>query len=266
MRVKLLCVGDVVGSCGRRALTNSLAAIVQEHRIACTIVNAENIASGSGITPNLYQRLIRSGVDLITLGDHIYRRREIVPVLESSDRMVKPANFPPEAPGREFAIWQTQDGARVAVFSLLGRLYMKPVLDCPFRAADRVLSKLPSDVRIIVCDMHAEATSEKVAMGWHLEGRVSLVVGTHTHIPTADDRVLPGGTGYVTDLGMTGPYDSVLGRDKQRVLQSMVTGVPTRFEVADGEGTVSGVVAEVDNQTGRCTHIERIRHVHRAVS
>lgn len=260
MRMKVLCVGDVVGSVGRRALTSKLAEITEQHQVSCSIVNAENIASGSGITPNLYQRLIKSGVNLITLGDHIYRRREIVAVLESSEQIVRPANFPSEAPGREFAIHQTDEGHRVAVFSLMGRLFMKPVLDCPFRAADRVLGKMPDDVRVIICDVHAEATSEKVAMGWHLDGRVSVVVGTHTHVPTADERILPGGAGYVTDLGMTGPYDSVLGRDKQRVLQSMITGVPTRFEVAEGQACVCGIVAEIDVQTGRCTHIERIRY------
>lgn len=260
MRLKLLCVGDVVGSPGRRALIAKLPEIVEEHNIACVIVNAENIASGSGITPNLYNRLINAGVNLITLGDHIYRRREIIPVLESSQQMVRPANFPSEAPGREFTVFDTEAGPRVGVMSVMGRLFMKPVLDCPFRAADRVLSKVSPDVKIIVCDVHAEATSEKVAMGWHLDGRVSLVVGTHTHIPTSDERILPGGSGYITDLGMTGPYDSVLGRDKQRVLQAMITGVPTRFEVADGQAFVSGVVAEVDSDTGRCVHIERVRY------
>lgn len=258
MRIKLLCAGDVVGGPGRRAIAAGVPRLVQQHGIACTIVNGENVASGSGITPALYEKLLKSGVDLLTLGDHIYRRREIISVLETSDRVVRPANLPPTAPGREFAIYETKAGVKVAVFSLLGRLYMKLPVDCPFRAADRVLGKIPRDVKIVVCDIHAEATSEKVALGWYLDGRVSVLFGTHTHIPTADAKILPNGTGYVTDLGMTGPYDSVLGRQKEHVLQAMVSGVPIRFEVADGDASLSGIIAEVNADSGRCTFIERV--------
>jgi 2',3'-cyclic-nucleotide 2'-phosphodiesterase len=258
MRIKLLCAGDVVGSPGRRAVMTALPQLVQKHQLACTIVNAENVASGSGITPALYEKLLRAGVHLMTLGDHIYRRREIISVLETSDRVVRPANLPTTAPGREFAIYETAVGVKVAVFSLLGRLYMKIPVDCPFRAAERVLGRIPNDVRVVVCDMHAEATSEKIAMGWFLDGRVSILFGTHTHVPTADACILPGGTGYITDLGMTGPYDSVLGRQKEQVLQAMVSSVPTRFDVAEGEATLSGIIAEVSADSGRCTNIERI--------
>ncbi len=258
MRLRILFAGDVVGSPGRRALAENLSRIVVERDIACAIVNAENVASGSGITPALYEKLLKSGVQLMTLGDHIYRRKEFISVLETSDRVVRPANLPNTAPGRDLAIFETDTGAKVAVFSLLGRLYMKLPVDCPFRAADRVLARIPHDVKVVVCDLHAEATSEKIAMGWHLDGRVSVVVGTHTHIPTADERVLPGGTGYITDLGMTGPYDSVLGRNKQAVLQAMVTAVPTRFDVASDDVRISGVIAEVNADNGHCTNIERI--------
>lgn len=257
--MNILCAGDVVGSPGRTAIAKLLADFVKERDIACAIVNAENISAGSGITPAIFEKLLKSGVNLVTLGDHIYRRREIIPTLESSPQIVKPANFPPTAPGREFAIYETENGTQVAVFSLMGRLYMKPQADCPFKAADRVLAKIPGEVKIIVCDMHAEATSEKVAMGWHLDGRVSVLYGTHTHVPTADERVLPGGTGYITDLGMTGPYDSVLGRDKQRVLQSMVHAIPARFDVATEDVNLCGVVAKVDPHSGRCLDIERIK-------
>jgi metallophosphoesterase (TIGR00282 family) len=246
MAINILCAGDVVGSPGRSAIAKLLADVVKERDIACAIVNAENISSGSGITPAIFEKLLKSGVNLVTLGDHIYRRREIIPTLESSPQIVKPANLPPTAPGREFAIYETASGTQVAVFSLLGRLYMKPQGDCPFKAADRVLAKIPGDVKVIVCDMHAEATSEKIAMGWHLDGRVSVLYGTHTHVPTADERVLPGGTGYITDLGMTGPYDGVLGRDKHRVLQSMIHAIPARFDVATDDVNVCGIVAEVD--------------------
>ena len=262
MRIKILCVGDIVGSAGRRALAQLLPEIIERYDVSCVIANAENVASGSGVTPALYEKLIRSGVNLMTLGDHIYRRKEIIPVLESSERVVKPANLPTSAPGREFAIFETAQGQKVAVFCLLGREYMKISCDCPFKAAERVLSRIPDDVNVIVAEMHAEATSEKVAMGWFLDGKVSVVVGTHTHIPTADERVLPGGTGYITDLGMTGPYDSVLGRDKDRVIQTMTTGVPTRFEVADNDARVCGIVAEVTCPSGQCVCIERVSMLH----
>lgn len=258
MRLKVLCVGDVVGSPGRRVIAAKLSALAAEREVACSIVNAENVASGSGITPALFQKLMQSGVNVVTLGDHIYRRRDIIPLLETSDRIVKPANLPVDAPGKDLVVFETNGGVRVAVFSLLGRLYMKPLTDCPFKAAERILSKIPKDVRVVICDMHAEATSEKVAMGWHLDSRISLMFGTHTHIPTADERILPGGTGYITDLGMTGPYDSVLGRDKDRVLQSMVTGVPTRFDVAETDVRMCGVIAEISADSGRCTAIERV--------
>lgn len=257
MRLKLLCAGDVVGSPGRRALAEKIPQLVETHGVACSIVNAENVASGSGITPGLYAKLMKAGVDLVTLGDHIYRRREIISVLETSERMVRPANLPSTAPGQEFAVYETGVGHKVAVFSLLGRLYMKPPVDCPFKAAERVLARIPSDVRVVVVDMHAEATSEKVAMGWFLDGKVSVVFGTHTHVPTADERILPGGTGYITDVGMTGPYDSVLGREKEHVLHSMIGAVPTRFEVATGDTRVCGIIAEVNCESGRCTSIER---------
>lgn len=258
MRLKILCIGDVVGSPGRRALAQELPRLVAEHSVACVIVNGENIASGSGITPPLFEKLLKSGANLVTLGDHIYRRKEIIPLLETSERVVRPANLAVGAPGREFALYETAGGPRVAVISVLGRLYMKTTSDCPFRAVERVLSKLPADVRIVIVDMHAEATSEKVAMGWFLDGRVSLLFGTHTHIATADERVLPGGTGYITDVGMTGPYDSVLGREKSAVLQSMVTSVPVRFDVAEDDVRICGVMAEINSDSGRCVNVERI--------
>ena len=247
-----------MGSPGRRALAEAMPALVKDRDIACTIVNAENVASGSGITPSLYEKLMKSGVNLMTLGDHIYRRREIIPILDTSERVVKPANLPDTAPGRDFAVYETVGGHKVAVFSLLGRFYMKLPVDCPFKAAERVLAKIPSDIRIIVVDLHAEATSEKMAMGWFLDGKVSVLFGTHTHIPTADERVLPGGTGYITDLGMTGPYDSVLGRNKAPVLQAMITAIPARFDVAVDDARICGVIAEVNCDSGHCVSIDRV--------
>ncbi len=258
MQVRLLCVGDVVGAPGRRVLREAMEVLVPQHRIDCVIVNAENAAGGSGLTAALYQKITNYGVHLITLGDHVYRRRDIFPILETSDNIVRPANLPAAAPGKSFAICETASGHRVAVMTVLGRLFMKTPTDCPFAAVDRVLASLPKDVKIVVVEIHAEVTSEKVAMGWHLNGRVSVVFGTHTHIPTADERVLSEGTAYVTDLGMTGPYDSVLGRDRERVLRAMITGVPNPFDVATDDPRLCGVLVTVESTTGRATAIERI--------
>ncbi len=233
--------------------------LVKQHGIDCVIANVENAANGSGLTPPLYEKFLKYGVHLMTMGDHIYRKSEIMPVLQQSERIVRPANYPADSVGREFAVFTTPAGARVAVVSLMGRLFMKPPCDCPFRAADRVLAKIPADVKAIVVDIHAEATSEHVAMGWHLNGRASAVVGTHTHIPTADECVLDRGTAYVTDLGMTGPYDSVLGRRKDRVLRALTTGLPSPFDVATDDLRLYGVLIKIDADTGRAASIERIR-------
>lgn len=258
MDLSLLCVGDVVGAPGRRAVREALHAWVNSRGIDCVIVNGENAAGGSGITPTIFEKLLNYGTDVVTLGDHIYRRREIIPVLERSDRVVKPANFPTAAPGKTVVIREVGSHHRVAVISLIGRVFMNSAGNCPFAAVDKVLGSLPSDVKIVVVDMHAEATSEKVAMGWHLDGRVSVVFGTHTHVPTADERILPKGTAYITDLGMTGPYDSVLGRDKDRVLSAMRTSVPAPFDVATDDVQLHGILVRVDSDTGRATHIERV--------
>lgn len=233
--------------------------LVKQHGIDCVIANVENAANGSGLTPPLYEKFLKYGVHLMTMGDHIYRKAEIMPVLQQSERIVRPANYPSDSVGREFAIYATPAGARVAIVSLMGRLFMKPPCDCPFRAADRVLAKIPADVKTIVVDIHAEATSEHVAMGWHLNGRASAVVGTHTHIPTADECILDMGTAYVTDLGMTGPYDSVLGRRKDRVLRALTTGLPSPFDVATDDLRLYGVLVRIDADTGRAVSIDRIR-------
>ena len=259
MPVTILCAGDVVGQPGRFALSQALPELVTEHNVDCTIVNVENAAGGSGLTPPLHEKFLRYGVDLMTMGDHIYKKRDIIPVLERSDRIVRPANFPPAAVGREYAVHVTDSGVPVAVISVLGRLYMRPPTDCPYRAVDRVLQLIPPDVRVVVVDMHAEATSEKIAMGWYLDGRVSIVFGTHTHVATADEVILPQGTAYITDVGMTGPHESVLGRRVDRVLQMMTTSLPVTLDVATGQPRVSGIIVEVDEQTGKATSIRRIR-------
>ena len=259
MPLKLLCIGDVVGAPGRRLLHESLPELVKQRSVDCVIVNAENATDGAGLSAAMYEKIVQAGAHLVTLGDHVYRRKDIIGVLEKSERMVRPANLPSAAPGREFAIHETESGPKVAVISLLGRMFMKPLSNCPFAAVDRVLGLLPADVKIVVVDLHAEATSEKVAMGWHLDGRVSVVFGTHTHIPTADERILPKGTAYISDVGMTGPYDSVLGRLKERVLSNMRSGVPSVFDVAEGDARLCGILVTVEPSTGRATHIERIR-------
>lgn len=258
MQLRLLCVGDVVGAPGRRVLREALKTLIARHSIDCVIVNAENVAGGSGLTSVLYDKILSYGVSVITLGDHIYRRREIIPILEKSDRVVRPANFPASAPGKTFTVFETASNQSVAVISVMGRLFMKFPVNCPFAAVDQALAALPNHVKIVVVDMHAEATSEKIAMGWHMDGRVSVVFGTHTHIPTADERVLPKGTAYITDLGMTGPYDSVLGRSKERVLASMIHGVPSPFDVATNDARLCGILVTVESTTGHATAIERI--------
>ncbi|MCD4669000.1 MAG: TIGR00282 family metallophosphoesterase [Actinomycetia bacterium] len=258
MAVRLLCVGDVVGAPGRRMLTDTLPELLPSRNIDCVIANVENAANGSGLTPGLYEKLINGGVHLMTMGDHVYRRREIIATLERSQRMVRPANLSPGAPGRDVAIYQTAGGHKIAVISLLGRMYMRVQTDSPFHAVDRVLATLDRDINVVIVDMHAEATSEKIAMGWHLDGRVSVVFGTHTHVPTADETILPGGTGYITDLGMTGPYDSVLGRSKENVLSAMISTVPSPFTVATEDVRLAGIVADVDPRSGKCLAIERV--------
>jgi metallophosphoesterase (TIGR00282 family) len=255
--VRILLIGDIVGKPGRKILEQALLGLRRQEQIDLVIANAENAADGSGITPAIYRALLRAGVDCITLGDHIYRRSEIDKILETETNIVKPANFPPEAPGREFAVVTTAAGVPVGVFSLLGRVFMRPV-DCPFKAAERVLANMPAEVKIRVLDFHAEATSDKQLMGRFLDGRVSAVLGTHTHVPTADETIFPGGTAFQCDVGMTGPYESILGRAISRVLHTTITFQPTHFDVAEDDVRLSGTLVEVEDQTGRALSIRRI--------
>jgi len=258
MPLRILCLGDVVGRPGRQILHQKLPNLVRERAVDLVIANAENIAGGSGITTNLFHKIRSYGVDVVTLGDHIYRKADIVPTLQSSERIVRPANLSNSAAGRRYTVVTTGAGISVGVFSLIGRIYMNVPADDPFAAADWVLSDMPESVRVTVCDMHAEATSEKVAIGHWLDGRCSMIVGTHTHIPTADARILPGGSAAITDLGMCGPYDSVLGRRKDRVLKHMTTNMPHPFEIATGDVRLCGALAEIDTETGRALSMERI--------
>jgi metallophosphoesterase (TIGR00282 family) len=255
--MRILFIGDIVGTPGVSFLRKALPLLVPHERIDLVIANAENAVAGSGLTPSVYRKLRDAGVDLVTLGDHIYKKQEIIPTLERDDRVCKPANFPPDAPGRDCVTATARDGTPVAAFCLLGRTFMRSV-DCPFRAADRVLQGLAGQVRCVVVDMHAEATADKYLMGHHLKGRVSAVLGTHTHVPTADEQVLPGGTAFISDVGMTGPYDSILGRRIDRVLSTTVTFIPSLFEVATGDPRLGGAIVDVEPATGKATAIRRI--------
>jgi metallophosphoesterase (TIGR00282 family) len=255
--VRILHIGDIVGKPGRRVVTRGVPVLRAEYGLDLVVANAENAAGGSGLTPANFVELTNSGVDGITLGDHIYRRQEIVAVLEQDERIVKPANFPPAAPGRTWMRLSAQNGTNVAVISLLGRVFMRPV-DCPWTAVDRVLEQLPPDIKVILVDFHAEATSDMQLMGRHLDGRVSAVLGTHTHVTTADEQILPGGTAFQCDVGMTGPHDSILGRRVDRVTETTITFRPTPFDVALDDVRLSATMVEIDEETGRATGIERI--------
>jgi hypothetical protein len=257
MKVNVLCIGDVVGRPGRNLIAGKLRSLIRDNEVDCVIVNAENAAGGSGCTPQIHAKMIKYGANLITLGDHTYRKRDIIATLETESDIVRPANWSPSAPGRDTAVYVTSKGPSVGVFALLGRIFMKPA-DCPYRAADSVISRLRQKADIIFVDFHAEATSEKIAMGYYLDGRVSCVFGTHTHVVTADERILPGGTAYITDIGMTGPHDSVLGRRKESVMKFFTTQMPVPFEVATADVRINGILVTVDSITKRAESIRRI--------
>jgi len=256
---RILFVGDVFGSPGRAALAALLPALKDELQPHLTIVNGENSAAGFGITAKLAAEIRSAGADVITTGNHVWDQKQFLEEIAAEELLLRPQNFPPGAPGTGYCTVEA-DGERVLVMNVMGRLFLTDI-DDPFRAADAVLQAEP-EVRISLCDMHAEATSEKSAMGWYLDGRVSAVVGTHTHIPTADHRVLPGGTAYVTDVGMVGPRDGIIGVDREAPLKRFLTGVPHRFEVASGPVTFNSVLITINRPTGRATSIQRIDREH----
>lgn len=255
--MRLAFIGDVVGKTGRQTVARVLPQIREEHAVGVIIANAENEAGGFGINANGLDDLTRAGVDFFTTGNHVWDKREGMALLDSMDNIVRPANYPGDAPGRGWALVPGTDG-RMAVINVQGRVFMPPI-DCPFQAVDRLLGELPDGVRIVLVDMHAEATSEKIAMGWYLDGRVSVVLGTHTHVPTADQRILPAGTAYVTDVGMTGAYDSILGVKKEAVINRFLNMRPTRFEVASHDRRCDFVVADIDDDTGRARAFEHLQ-------
>jgi 2',3'-cyclic-nucleotide 2'-phosphodiesterase len=255
--MKILFLGDIVGQPGVEAVRALVPKVVTDNTIDLVIANAENVCSGSGLTPRQFRQLRTAGIELITMGDHIYRRTEIIPTLESDEHICKPANFPRSAPGREVVFAATKDGTMVAAFCLLGRTFMRPV-DCPFQAADRVLAEIGAKAKVIVVDMHAEATSDKYLMAHYLKGRVSAVLGTHTHVPTADEQLI-GTTAFIADVGMTGPHDSILGRRVDRVLSHALNFVPAAFDVATGDARISGAIVEIDAATGHAVAIRRVQ-------
>lgn len=256
--MKVLFIGDIVGSPGRAAIRLLLPKLKKRHKIDLSVANAENAAGGSGLTPRLAQELLGSGLDILTSGDHIWKRREILEVLDAEMRILRPANYPKGSPGRGYGVFKTTKGVAVAVINLEGRVFMSS-LDCPFKRAEEIIAEVKDEAKVILVDMHAEATSEKIALGWFLDGRASAVLGTHTHIQTADQRILTKGTAYITDLGMAGPYDSVIGRKIEQILARFLTQMPVRFEMAKDNVQMHGVVLDIDEKTGRARSIERIQ-------
>lgn len=256
--MKLLFIGDIVGKPGRRVLKELLPEYRRRQKIDAVIANAENAAAGSGITKKLAKEIFDSGVDIMTSGDHIWRRKQVYELFNETDRLLRPTNYPDGAPGSGSTVVELPNIGKIGVINLIGRVFMEP-LDCPFAAAEKEVEKLRRSTPVIVVDMHAEATSEKVAMGWYLDGMVSAVLGTHTHIQTADEKILPQGTAYITDCGMTGPYDSVIGRDKDSILQRFLTQRPTRFHMAEEGEEMHGVVIEIEEETGKAFSIKRVQ-------
>ena len=255
--MKILLIGDIVGRPGRAVVQREVVPLREAHAIDLVIANCENAAGGAGITPNVAEELFRAGVDVLTSGNHVWKKREAYELLKLDPRIVRPANYPDGAPGSGSTIAETLSGEKVGVLNLMGRVFME-ALDCPFRAAERELARLKLVTSVIIVDMHAEATSEKVAMGWFLDGKVSCVFGTHTHIPTADERVLPKGTGFITDVGMTGPYDSVIGRRVDQILERFLSSLHMRSEVAEENVQLRGLIVDVDAATGKARSVERI--------
>lgn len=264
--MRILMIGDIVGKPGRQIIQSDLKTLRRNLKVDFVIANAENCAGGSGLAVENYHSLIEAGVDCITLGDHAYRQRDIFPILEQASNIVRPGNFPRSAPGKRLVVQavapipgKTTQEVSIAVFVLLGQTFMKPV-DSPWRAADEIISSIPERVRVRILDFHAEATSDKQVMGRYLDGRVSAVLGTHTHVATADETIFPKGTAFQCDVGMTGPFESIIGRRIDRVTETMRTFRPNTFEIAKGDVRINGTIIDVDVNTGCATHVERIVH------
>ncbi len=256
--MRVLFVGDIVGKAGRRVASDIMFNLVDTREIDFVIANGENVAGGFGITENLARKLYSYGIGCLTSGNHLWDRKEVISYLEGDRRLLRPANYPPGTPGFGSGVYETERGGKIAVLCLMGRVFMRGI-DCPFRVGESEVERLEKETRVIVVDMHAEATSEKVAMGRFLDGRVSAVIGTHTHVQTADERVLPGGTAYITDVGMTGAFDSVIGLKTEVALKRFLTQIPHRLEAAKGDLRMDAVIVDVDETTGKATSIDRVQ-------
>jgi hypothetical protein len=256
--MKILFIGDIVGSPGREAIKKLVVPLKQELGIDFVIANAENASGGSGITARVAAELFASGADVLTSGDHIWKKPEIFELINQEARILRPLNFPSGAPGRGASVFIARNGVKVGVININGRVFME-ALECPFKAALGAAEEMAAETKIIIVDIHAEATSEKIALGWYLDGKVSAIFGTHTHIQTADEKILPQGTAYITDVGMTGPYDSVIGRRVEDVLTRFLSSIPVRFQVAEGNIQLHGALVEIDEVTGKARSILRIQ-------
>jgi 2',3'-cyclic-nucleotide 2'-phosphodiesterase len=255
--MKILFIGDIVGKPGRRAISGLLPEIIFQHKIDFVIANCENAAAGFGVTRDVVEELYSNHINVLTSGNHIWDKKEISEFVGDYETLLRPVNYPADAPGWGSVIRPDSSGVPCGVINLMGRVFMKPI-DCPFRAAEREVEKMKKHTRIIIVDMHAEATSEKEAMGWFLDGRVSAVIGTHTHVQTADESILPGGTAYITDVGMTGPFNSIIGIRKDAVIERFLTQIPNKFDVAKDDVRLQGVVVAVDGKSGRAIGIDRL--------
>jgi metallophosphoesterase (TIGR00282 family) len=255
--MRLLFVGDIVGKPGRQILRRGLPLLVRRHRVDLVVANVENAAGGFGITRETAEEILACGVDVMTTGNHVWDKREALDYIEQEPRLLRPLNYPAGAPGRGSSVVATASGVNVAIVNAMGRVHM-PLVDDPFAAVPREVERLRHQTHIILVDFHAEATSEKIAMGWHLDGRATAMVGTHTHVQTADERVLPRGTAYISDVGMTGPHESVIGVEIEAALARFTLGLPNRFETASGDPRLHAVLVDADAATGRATHIQRV--------
>lgn len=256
--MRILFIGDIVGEPGRKAIKELVPKIMKREKIDFVVANGENAAGGSGITPMLADELLSYGVDVITTGDHVWKRKEILERIAEDARILRPANYPRETPGSGSTVVASKGGVDVGVINIQGRVFMQAIED-PFRVVKVELDRIKNKTRVIIVDVHAEATSEKMALGWFLDGSVSAVIGTHTHVQTADEKILPKGTAFLTDAGMTGPFDSVIGRNKEQILNRFMTQMPTKFEMAEGDIQLHGAVVDIDEKTGRANSIKRIQ-------
>lgn len=257
--MQLLFIGDIMGQPGQRVLEQQLDALLTRYPVDLVVANAENVAGGAGVTRATAAALFARGIDVLTNGNHAWDKSEALEYIVTEPRLLRPHNYPPGTPGSGWLVATAKNGAKVGILNLMGTVFMHPELACPFACADEALATKPDDVNTVLVDFHAEATSEKMAMGWHLDGRASAVLGTHTHVPTADERVLPRGTAYISDVGMTGCYDSVIGIDIQKSLQRFVHKLPGRFDVAEGPAKLCAVLVDIDALTGRARSIRRLR-------